>query len=437
MKLHSDYVASNDKSRMQKPSILFINRVYPPVRGATGRMLHDLAGAFVKAGWSVTVLTAGEKAEKYKDDQGVNVHRVQVNMDKKNATAYMLVWLKLFFAAMFLKKHQLVVSKTDPPLLAYLGHLVSVKMKAAHIHWCQDVYPDLFPVLRIKLPKFVYRFMKKLSHHALLECERVVVIGRCMARHLITDKIPARKISVIPNWHNPCLDSRSIKARQDAESVFGGNSQFKKTLFNDDTPKFRVLYAGNLGWAHPIQTILGAAYYLNEDYPEIEFVFIGDGAGHERLAKERARLNLHNIRLLPFQPEENLRDVLESGDIHLVSLRDNACGLMVPCKAYSALAVARPLIFLGPEHSEVGRLIQDFKTGHIVPQGQARQLAKTIRHYRQNGEVWYNAHNAAAKTARFMRPEESYQAWIERAHETIGDQFSASNVRKKIRREAA
>ena len=413
---------------MQKPSVLFINRVYPPAHGATGRMLHDLAGAFVQAGWDVTVLTTGASASKAFDDQGVFVHSVKVDMSQKNALAYMLVWLKLFWAGLFLAKHQLVVSKTDPPILVVLGHLLAKKMGAAHMHWCQDVYPDLFPVLNIKIPKFIYRFMKRLSQHALLNCDRVIVIGRCMARHLIADKIPARKISVIPNWHNPCLDVREIKAKQDADFVFGGNTQFKKALFNDDTPKFRVLYAGNLGWAHPIQTILGAAYYLNEDYPEIEFVFIGEGAGHERLAKERARLNLENIKLLPYQAEENLRDVLESGDIHLVSLRDTACGLMVPCKAYSAMAVARPLIFLGPEHSEIARLITDFKTGEVIAQGQARQLAKSIRFYRQNGEAWYDAHNAAAKTALHMRPEDSYKAWIDRALEIVNDQFGTQNL---------
>lgn len=418
---------------MQKPSVLFINRVYPPQRGATGRMLYDLSGAFARAGWQVTVLTTGDAAQKFTDERGVHVRMVKAPTESKTVLFYVLVWLKLFWAALFLKKHQLVVSKTDPPLLMVCGDLIARKMGAAHVHWSQDVYPDLFPVLRVGLPKFLYNFMKGLQLNALMRCERIVVIGRCMARHMITDKIPARKITVIPNWHNPSLDARSIKARQDADSVFGGNSQFKKKLFNDDAPKFRVLYAGNLGWAHPIQTILGAAYFLNEDYPEIEFVFIGDGAGHERLARERARLGLQNIRFLPFQPEENLRDVLESGDIHLVSLRDNACGLMVPCKAYSAMAVARPLIFLGPEHSEIARLIQDFKIGQVVAQGQARQLAKVIRHYRQNGEAWYNAHNAAAKTAVYMHPEESYAAWIERAAEIVGDQFSDSNVTRKVK----
>ena len=163
---------------MQKPSILFINRVYPPVHGATGRMLRDLAGAFVRDGWHVTVLTAGDNAAKFQDAQGVNVHCVRVNMAQKNALAYMLVWVKLFFAAIFLKKHQLVVSKTDPPMLAYLGHLIAAKMGASHIHWCQDVYPDLFPVLRVRLQRFAYNLMKKLQLKALLVLIRYLLYRR-------------------------------------------------------------------------------------------------------------------------------------------------------------------------------------------------------------------------------------------------------------------
>jgi hypothetical protein len=48
------------------PSVLFLNRVYPPVRGATGRVLRDLARSFAADGWSVTVLTTGPERSKKK-----------------------------------------------------------------------------------------------------------------------------------------------------------------------------------------------------------------------------------------------------------------------------------------------------------------------------------------------------------------------------------
>jgi hypothetical protein len=44
---------------VHQPSILFINRVFPPDRGATGRCLADLASRFAARGWRVTVLASG------------------------------------------------------------------------------------------------------------------------------------------------------------------------------------------------------------------------------------------------------------------------------------------------------------------------------------------------------------------------------------------
>src|SRR5262249_35654055 len=142
-------------------------------------------------------------------------------------------------------------------------------------------------------------------------------------------------------------------------------------LFRDTEPKFRILYSGNLGRAHPVQTILDAATLLAGTNPEIEFVFVGDGPQFDRLAHERARRGLENIRFLPYQPASRLRELMESGDLHLISMSDRAAGLLVPCKLYSALAVGRPCILVGPAQSEVARIIEDFHAGTVVPQGQA------------------------------------------------------------------
>jgi colanic acid biosynthesis glycosyl transferase WcaI len=50
---------------VHQPSILFINRVFPPDRGATGRCLADLATRFAAQGWRVTVLACGEGTSVY------------------------------------------------------------------------------------------------------------------------------------------------------------------------------------------------------------------------------------------------------------------------------------------------------------------------------------------------------------------------------------
>jgi glycosyltransferase involved in cell wall biosynthesis len=242
-----------------------------------------------------------------------------------------------------------------------------------------------------------------------------------MAR-LLTDKgIDPRRITVIPNWPDIDLGDTTLRAswkrRRTARHIRGARP-FRE-LFRDERPKFRVLYAGNLGRAHPIQTILDAAEMLAEDCPEVEFLFVGDGPGQDRLAQERARRGLGNIRLLPFQPAEKLREVLEGGDLHIVSMRHEAAGMLVPCKLYSAFAVKRPCLFVGPMHAEAAKVVSDFQAGAVIPQGQPAMLAQSIAHFMRDGKAWFHAQEGAIEAGRVFTPDESIRAWMQRAHDVI------------------
>ena len=77
-----------------KPSVLLINRVYPPARGASGRMLRDLAREMARAGWIVSVLTTGEKTFSEKDG-GISVFRVAAPTNPRGVLSYGRVLFKL------------------------------------------------------------------------------------------------------------------------------------------------------------------------------------------------------------------------------------------------------------------------------------------------------------------------------------------------------
>lgn len=415
----------------KKPSVLFINRVYPPVQGATGRVLRDLARSFAKDGWDVTVLTTGQKSAKEMDGDVV-VRRIRSNSKKKTALRYFFVWLRFLFVAFFMSKKDLVVTMTDPPMLIVVGRLVKWFKKSRHIHWCHDLYPDALPALNIRLPRFAMSYLKRLSCRSMKSCDKVIVIGRCIARHLTHTGVEPQKIAMIPNWPDYELSGKiqepetvAIEAPANDEGELVGVDG--KTLFIDNNPKFKVLYAGTLGREHPIQTILEAASILDKKYPEIEFVFVGGGIGQDLLARERARRGLNNIRLLPWQPPSRLKSMMESGDLHLVSMKHELEGLLVPSKVYSAFAAARPCILIGPDRSEAARVIKEFKAGHIVPQNDGDALAKVILGYRMDGEEWFKAHEGAAKAGKIYVPDESIKAWISRARDTI-----KAPLRKKV-----
>jgi colanic acid biosynthesis glycosyl transferase WcaI len=299
---------------MNKPSVVFFNRVYPPGRGATGRILRDLARAFARDGWDVTVVTTGPIASKERDG-AIRVIRVRGHAKVSGSFGYGRIWLKMLLTGLFMPRRDLVVTMTDPPLLVVVGKIVSRFKRSKHINWCQDLYPDLLPALGFRLPKFAMNFFHGASRRAMKKCDRIIVIGRCMARHLMQSGIDPKRISVIPNWP----DGELVSPKKDftaarLEAVNGARSY--KELFRDKEPKFRILYSGNLGRAHPVQTILHAATMLAGTNPEIEFVFVGDGPQFDRLARERSKRGLENIRFLPYQPASRLRELMESGDVH-------------------------------------------------------------------------------------------------------------------------
>lgn len=410
--------------RMQKPTVLFINRTYPPGKGATGRVLRDLAQAFARDGWTVTVLTTGNESEELMDGP-VRVKKIAAKSGK-TAFRYILVWMKLLWAALRMPKYRMVVTLTDPPLLVALGRIVARAKKSSHIHWCQDLYPDILPALGMNVPNWAMDILRKITRKAMRSCDRVVVIGRCMARHLQHTGFDMAKVSVIPNWPDyeltPAAKMRVSKNNQNAKTkaILSGRDIFNsRPFFLDESPKFRVLYSGNLGRAHPISTIIDAAALLQETNPEIEFVFVGDGVGFEQVAQARSKRSLDNIRLLPAQPLSRLKDLMEGGDVHLISMKHEVLGMLVPSKLYAALAAGRPCLFIGPEKSETAKVIHEFGAGTVIPQGQYKKLAEEILKFRNDGNAWFSAQNGALKASEQFVPSNSFSSWIKGARETI------------------
>lgn len=423
---------------MRRPSVIFLNRVYPPGQGATGRLLRDLARAFADEGWHVTVVTTGPHTVRERDGT-IRVLRLGAPQRPTGLLGYGWIWLRMMVAALQLPQANLVVTLSDPPMLVLLGQMLKTFKKARHIHWCHDLYPDLLPVLGYKIPAFVLGALKKRARKAMAGADKVIVIGRCMAKYLTYNargqhpSIDARHITVIPNWPDSELcnlvsgDSSAKPMHAHMEVDVEGFRQHEEQI--KAGPRFRVLYAGNIGLAHPVQTILDAATILHDQHPEIEFVFVGSGKRYEALAMERVKRGLDNIRLMPYQPANKLREIMESGDIHLITMKEEAAGMLVPSKLYAALAVQRPSIFIGPAQCETAKVITDFRAGTIVAQGDAETLAAHIRILRLSSEDWFAAHSGAASASAVFRPEESINAWIERAWGVVSADFSAEDVR--------
>jgi len=402
----------------RKPTIMFLNRTFPGQKGLNGRLLADLAQAFVKDGWEVSVVTTDKNykiSSTMKRLSGLSVYRVGTSY-KKTLWGYFVAYMRLLIKGLSLPGHHIVVTLTDPPMLITAGQLIARVKGSRHVHWCQDVYPDLLPPMGVKIPKLLMSFLKRHSKKALNKSYRIVTTGRCMARHMIKKGVQPKKISVIPNWYDAdlLLEDKTFKGT-------GEKKKGKALAFTDDDNKFRVLYTGKLSRLHPIQPIVKAAQSLQKTHPDIEFVFSGDGVGYKNLARARSELGLTNIRLLPEQPAKNLPVLARSGDIHLVILHEKAVGMSVPGKFYSALAVERPVLFLGPEECEVGQIIDDYGCGTVIAPDNLNGFLMAVQSYRESSSYWDRAHKGAVKAAKVLTPEQSLQLWLDKMQSILRD----------------
>jgi colanic acid biosynthesis glycosyl transferase WcaI len=155
---------------------------------------------------------------------------------------------------------------------------------------------------------------------------------------------------------------------------------------------FVVGYSGNLGRAHEIETLLDAVAIIERGgtsglvdpvwgapwHRSILWLFIGSGALFDPLKAEVGRHNLSSVRFKPYQPSALLAQSLSAADVHLVSLRPELEGLIVPSKFYGIAAAGRPTIFIGDKEGEIARLIARHECGRTVAVGDGAGLARTI-----------------------------------------------------------
>jgi colanic acid biosynthesis glycosyl transferase WcaI len=364
------------------PSILFINRVYPPAGGATGLVLEHIAQGFAADGWSVTVLSLGEKGASAGSlhKNGVVTVTISAPFSKKNLIArtlgYSLLIPLLLIRSLSLPKADIAVTMTDPPMLLTIGPIIKYLKGSKLIHWAQDLYPEVAGEAGL-LAKggLVFKTLRSLSSLALKFYDLVIVVGDCMKSRLISYGLPLEKVSVIPNTG---IQRRIIP-------VLHEENPFRKNHVPEGG--FCVIYSGNMGRAHEFSTLLKAAETLQEmGETKILFLMVGNGPGQQFILEEARRMNLKNIRFIPPQPEVFLSESLSAGDLHLVTMRSGMMGLVVPSKFYGVMAASRACLFVGPDGSEVARVIKEKKVGCVVPPGDHAQLVRVILAYSRDSD---------------------------------------------------
>lgn len=358
--------------------LLFINRYFYPDISATSQLLTELAEDLAAGGDRITVITGntpyfGEGKQFPAQEVHNGIRIVRVGFARFNRSTmygrladYLSFSISALWSAVRMKNQDCLVVLSDPPLLSLLAVMVQFIKPVKTICWLQDVFPDIAIRAGTIHEGPVGRLLNRIARWSLDRMSQVVVIGRCMENHLSRSGVSRNRIAVIPNW----ADGAQIKL------IRRMDNEFLKIQGLED--RFVVMYSGNFGVAHEIETIL-ALVRETRDLPKLFFCFIGEGAHKQRLVEAAKRENWEHVRVLPYQRKETLQQSLSAGDLHLVSLRADMAGLSVPSKIYGIMAAGRPMIFIGPEESEAASLIHQAQCGFVVRPGDPKAAADAVR----------------------------------------------------------
>jgi len=364
--------------------LVFVNRFFYPDHSATSQMLTDAAFYLASQGHTVHVVTSRLQYEREgrlpadEKVQGVVVHRLWTSSFGRDvlvgrACDYFTFYLSVFWVlARLLERGDTVIAKTDPPLVS-IPVAAAARLRGARlVNWLQDLFPEVAVELGMQIPAFLVSALTSLRNGTLLQADKNIVIGDLMRNRVLKLGVYTDNAIVVPNW----ADGTAVVPRKSINPL--------RQEWNLEG-KFVVGYSGNLGRAHEIETLHGAIKQLSTD-SSVVFLFIGGGALLEELKARLGSEGPGNCLFQPYHSREQLPQSLTLPDVHLVILKPELEGLIVPSKIYGVMSARKPIVYIGDKNGEVAALVEDYGIGMTVAEGDSDSLVSTILRIKASDE---------------------------------------------------
>jgi colanic acid biosynthesis glycosyl transferase WcaI len=359
--------------------IWLISELYYPEETSTGyyitKIAEGLADRFdvhVLCG-QPTYFARGTRAPHREKHHGVEIERCLGLTLDKNVMPFRLLnvitlSLSIFFRALVhFKRGDEAMVVTAPPSLPFITALAARLRGAKYLLLIHDNYPEiLIAVKNVKPDAALVRVMNWLNKRLYNGATKIVVVGRDM-KELMTRKLDGddSRIVTIPNWAE--LERVDPAPRE-------GNALLAELGLSD---KFVLLYAGNMGYANDMESLLWSAQQLAAR-DEFHFLFIGGGVKKRWLETTVKKNSLGNVTILPPRPRDDQTNFLNACDVAIISLVGKMLGVSMPSRTYNTLAAGKPMIGIAEPTSELARVIEEEQVGWVVPPGQPELLLQAI-----------------------------------------------------------
>ena len=272
-------------------------------------------------------------------------------------------------AGFFVSTKKDVIYACGPPVtVGIVVALVSYFRSIPFVYDVQDLWPDSLEATQMFKNSLGLKIVSKLCEWVYRRAQHLTVQSPGIKNLLIARGINSEKISIIFNWCDEAnLVSRSSFIKKDEPLGLGkGSEKF-----------FNVIFAGNIGKAQALDTILEVAQLLEIENPSICLFFIGGGIEVPKLKKLAERLNISNVTFVPRVQMSEIGNALLLADVLLIHLKDDPLfRVTVPAKTQSYMAMGKPILMAVA--GDAADLISEAKAGICAMPSNPRAIADKI-----------------------------------------------------------
>ena len=231
----------------------------------------------------------------------------------------------------------------------------------------QDLVVDAAFEMGILSNNLLKSLILKCEKWLIQQFDRVSTIADPMQKRLLAKGLDRDCLQLFPNW----VDTESIFPLDQPSPL--------RAELGISVSQTVVLYSGNMGKKQGLEIVIAAAKIVTNQ--QIIFILCGDGASRQEL--EIMAQGMANVRFLPLQPLENLNNLLNLADIHLLPQRSDVADLVMPSKLGGILACGGALVATANPDTEVANVANDAGAIVSLPEN-TEQLADKISFLAQN-----------------------------------------------------
>lgn len=359
--------------------------------------LVDLCEEMAKRGHTVHVVTGvpnypmGYIYDDYKNGKnrrqernGVKITRTFTIGRRKNMAFRLLNYMSYSISSTLyihsLKDEYDVVfmNQTSPVMMSNAGVTYAKKWKKKGILYCMDLWPASLAAGGMKESSPIYKVFGWISKKIYRKADEILITSQ-MFREYFREQfdISDEKIVYLPQYANAQFD----------------NIPPKKEL--QDTVNF--VFAGNIGAAQSLDTVLRAARILNDANLKKKIIWniVGDGSELENLKRLAKELELTNVIFHGRKPVEQMPEYYAMADAMVVSLTaDKFITLTLPGKVQTYMAAGKPI--LATADGEIPNVIRDSNCGYCAKAEDSEAFAEVVREFLNCKDVETLGKNARA-----------------------------------------